>query len=78
MPSYHCPLVIAIKSNAKEKFRTAAMLLFYILQKSSRNRFAYFSKTYCKTFRNLKLSVASVIPALGFGVHVFINDCMKL
>jgi hypothetical protein len=72
MPTYNCPLVIAIISNANEEFRNAAMLLFYILKKSSRNRFAYFSKTYCQTFRNLKLSVASVTRALGSGVHVFL------
>jgi hypothetical protein len=38
----------------------------------------YFTNACCQSFRNLKLSVASVTPALGSGVNVFITDRMKL
>jgi hypothetical protein len=65
MPSANRLLVTAVKPKHKEKFRTADILLFYILEKKSFQRnVSYFSKIHCRTpFQDNHVRGAGVVPA---------------
>jgi hypothetical protein len=67
MPGSSGSLVTAIKQKAKGNGRTAAMLLFYILQKYCLGKFPNFPKTcHHSAFQEPKVSVVNVTSPQNF------------